>query len=80
MEQKNVYSLLATPPAKFIVATVVVFVWDTFCMVSDVPPLDAVAKVWPLVTVVSVVYSVDYTDQATLLIVADPKNLDQSTL
>ena len=73
------YSLFAVPPAIFIVATVVVLVWDMFCMVSEVALLDAVAKVCPLPRVVSVEYSVDFTDHATLLIAVSYTHLTLPT-
>jgi low affinity Fe/Cu permease len=54
MVQKNVYSRFATPPPIFIVATVLVFVWLTFCMLSVVAELEAVVRVCPEARVVSV--------------------------
>ena len=45
--QENVYSSFAVPPPILIVATVEVLDCDTFCIVSEVAELDAVANVWP---------------------------------
>ena len=78
--QKNVYSLLTTPPPMLIVATVLVLVWLTFWMLSVTAEPDAVVRVSPEARVVSVVYTGVVTDHVTELIVAVPRKRDQSTL
>tara|TARA_R110000822_G_scaffold304405_1_gene429548 strand:- start:386 stop:565 length:180 start_codon:yes stop_codon:yes gene_type:complete len=52
--QKNVYSLFKTPLATFIVATVVVLLWDTFWILSIVAEDVAVVKSSPEARIVSV--------------------------
>jgi hypothetical protein len=64
----------------FIVATVLVFVWETFWILSVTAELDAVVRSSPAAKTVRVEYVLVSTDHTTEEIVAEPRNLDQSIL
>ena len=79
MLQVKIYSRFSTPPPIFIVATVFVFVWDIFCILSVTALDDAVVKVCPAASVVLAISGV-YTDHVTEEMVAVSRKRDQSIL